>query len=104
MARSIGQRTREVGIRRALGATDRVVARMLVGQGGRQLGVGVLLALPVVVGTGVGFSAFFPVGLVTSLACAVGVMLSIVGVVLLATYIPTRRALAVSPRDALWRE
>ena len=104
MARSIGQRTREIGIRRALGATDGVVARLLVGQGGRQLGVGVLLALPLVVGIGLGFSTFFPVGFFTSLACGAGVTLSIVGVVLLATYIPTRRALAVSPRDALWRE
>jgi ABC-type antimicrobial peptide transport system permease subunit len=77
---------------------------LLVGQGGRQLGVGVLLALPVVVGTGIGFSSFFPVGLATTLACVAGVTLSIIGVVLLATYIPTRRALTVSPRDALWRE
>lgn len=104
MARSIGQRAREIGIRRALGATESAVARLLVGQGGRQLGVGVLLALPVVVGTGIGFSSFFPVGLATTLACVAGVTLSIIGVVLLATYIPTRRALTVSPRDALWRE
>jgi hypothetical protein len=104
MARSIGQRSREIGIRRALGATDSVVARLLVGQGGRQLGVGVLIALPVVAGIGFGFAANFPIGLATTGLSGIVVSATIVGVAMLATYVPTRRALAVSPRDALWRE
>jgi predicted permease len=104
MARSIGQRTREIGIRRVLGATDGIVARLLVGQGGRQLGVGVVAALPLLVGIGIGFSSFFPVGLIATLASALLVTGSIVVVVLMATYIPTRRALAMPLRDALWRE
>jgi ABC-type antimicrobial peptide transport system permease subunit len=104
MARAIGQRTREIGIRRALGAPDALVTRLLVGQGGRQLGVGVLLALPLVIGVGVGFASFFPVGVATTALLALVVPASIGVVVLLATYIPTRRALAMSLRDALWRE
>ncbi|HEY4303693.1 MAG TPA: ABC transporter permease [Gemmatimonadaceae bacterium] len=104
MARSIGQRTREIGVRRALGATDGVVARLLVGQGSRQLGVGVGIALPLLVGIGIGFSSFFPLGWVTALVSGVLVSGSVVGVVLLATYLPTRRALAIPVRDALWRE
>lgn len=104
MARSIGQRTREIGVRRALGATDGVVARQMVGQGSRQLGVGVAVALPLLVGIGIGFSSFFPIGWAMALTSGVFVSGSIVLVVLLATYIPTRRALAVSVRDALWRE
>ncbi|HTE44195.1 MAG TPA: FtsX-like permease family protein, partial [Gemmatimonadaceae bacterium] len=104
MARSIGQRTREIGIRRALGATDSIVTRLLVGQGGRQLGVGVLIALPLLAGIGVGFAANFPIGFATTVLSGVAVSATIVVVAMLATYVPTRRALAVSPRDAMWRE
>ncbi len=104
MARSIGQRTREIGVRRALGATDGIIARLLVGQGSRQLGVGVAVALPLLVGIGIGFSSFFPVGWLTAVSSGVLVSVSIVSVVLLATYIPARRALAVPLRDALWRD
>jgi predicted permease len=104
MARSIGQRTREIGVRRALGATDGVVVRLLLGQGGRQLGVGVAVAIPVMLATGAAFWHFFPVGLVASLGAAVLVTGTIVSVVLLATYVPTRRVLKVALRDALWRD
>jgi predicted permease len=104
MARSIGQRSREIGIRRALGATDGVVTRLLVGQGSRQLGVGILGALPLVIGTGIGFSSFFPVGVLSTLMSAVLVSGTIVLVVLLASYVPARRAVALPLRDALWRE
>ena len=104
MARSIGQRTREIGIRRALGATDTGVARLLVGQGGRQLGVGVLIALPLIAGIGIGFAENFPIGWATTVLSGVAVSATIFVVAMLATYVPTRRALAMSPRDALWRE
>jgi hypothetical protein len=104
MARSIGQRTREIGVRRALGAPDGAITRLLVGQGGRQLGVGVAFALPVLVGIAFGFASFFPIGLVTTMALGLLVPASIVLVVLVATYVPTRRALRVSLRDALWRD
>lgn len=104
MARSIGRRTREIGVRRALGATDGMVAGLLIRQGGRQLGVGVLIALPLIVAVGVGFAAFFPVGVATTIVAGAGVSAAMIGAVMLATYLPTRRALAVSPRDALWRD
>jgi hypothetical protein len=104
MARSIGQRTREIGIRRALGATDRGVVRMLLGQGSRQLGIGVLIATPLMLGVGGGFWMYFPVGLAIPLLGAFAVSAAIVGVVLAATYLPTRRALGVSVTDAIRSE
>ena len=104
MARSIGQRTREIGIRRALGATDHGVLRMLLGQGSRQLGIGVLIAAPLMLGVGVGFWMYFPVGLAIPIGGAFAVSAAIVGVVLAATYLPTRRALGLAVTDALRTE
>ncbi len=104
MARAIGRQTRDIGVRRALGATDRSILFMLLGQGGRQLGVGALVALPFTLLVGWSFSQYFPIGLALSVATAVLVSLSITAVVLAATWLPTRRAIAIEPRDALWRE
>ncbi|MBK6844245.1 MAG: ABC transporter permease [Gemmatimonadetes bacterium] len=104
MARSIGMRTREIGVRRALGASDRSIQQLLLGQGGRQLGIGAVVALPLMVLVGLAFARFFPIAPWLALSSGVGVSLAIVAVVLAATWIPTRRALAVAPRDALFRE
>jgi len=104
MARSIGRRTRELGVRRALGATDRRIVRMLLGQGGRQLGVGALVALPLTLGVGWGFSLYVPIAFGVSAAAALFVAAVVTAVVLAATWLPTRRAIAVPVRDALGRE
>ncbi len=103
MARAIGRRTREIGVRRALGATDRTIVLMLLGQGGRQLGVGALIALPFMLVVAAGFSHYFPIAHGLSVGMAVLVSVVVSAVVLLATWVPTRRAIAVEPRDALWR-
>jgi predicted permease len=104
MARSIGRRTREIGVRRALGATDRTILLMLLGQGGRQLAVGALLALPLTLLVGWGFSRYFPIAFSLSAGTAALVSLSITAIVLAATWLPTRRAIAIEPSEALWRE
>jgi predicted permease len=104
MAQSIGQRTREIGVRRALGATDGGIVRLLLVQGGRQLGIGAGIALPLLLVIGIVFSQFVPIGVGLSIATGVLVCGTIVAVVLAATYLPTRRVLKVPPRQALWGE
>jgi putative ABC transport system permease protein len=102
MAQSIGGRTREIGVRRALGATDGGIVRLLLTQGGRQLGIGAVIALPLLVAVGMGFSKFFPIAAGLALTIGVLVAVTIVSVVLAATYVPTRRVLKVPPRQAIW--
>jgi len=104
MSRSIALRTREVGIRRALGATDATLARFLLWYGGRQLGVGTLVAAPLLVMVGIAFSRYFPVSVWLVSAAVVVVPASIVVLILAATWLPTRKVLGVTPREALWTE
>jgi predicted permease len=104
MARAIGLRRRELAVRRALGASDGSIQRLLLGQGGRQLGVGAVVALPLMLAVGVAFSQVVPVATWLAVVTGLGVCASIVLVVMLATLIPTRRALAVAPGEALARD
>ena len=104
MARSIGRRTREIGVRRALGASDRRILVMLLAQGARQLGIGALIALPLLLAIGWASSLFLPISFALSAATAFGVSAMITLLVLAATWPPTRCAIAIAPRDAIWRE
>jgi predicted permease len=104
MSRSIGLRRREIGVRRALGASDAVVIRLLLGQSGRQLCLGTLIAAPVLAVIGLAFRHYFPISGWIAVAAGVGVSATIVTVVLATTWVPTRKVLRVTPRDALWVE
>lgn len=104
MSRSIGLRTREIGVRRALGASDATATRMLLAQGARTLGRGTLFALPLLAGIGAATAHYAPISGALTAIVGVLVSLAIVGVVLGATWLPTRKVLRVSLRDALWRD
>jgi hypothetical protein len=104
MSRSIGLRTREIGVRRALGATDAIATRMLLARGARQLGVGTLLAAPILIAIGVGATSYLPLGGAVAAASGVLVSVAIIAAVLAATWLPTRKVLRVELRDALWRD
>ena len=98
---SVAQQSREIGIRRALGAQRRDVMALVVGQGARvtavglALGVGGALLLTRVLGRLLyGVTATDPVTF-----GAVTVLLGVIA--LAATYIPARRAATVDPMQAL---
>ncbi len=97
----VAQRTREMGVRLALGARPADVRRMVVRQGG-MLGVaGVAIGLGVAVGlTRLMSTLLFGVSPV-DLPTYGGVAAALMGAVLLASYIPARRAAAVDATEAL---
>lgn len=104
IAYSVSQRTREIGIRMALGAQQRQLTRMFVRQGLALTGAGVVCGLAAAIGvTRLISSLLFEVSPgdpVTYGAVTVG----LVATALLASYLPARRAAAVDPAEALRAE
>lgn len=101
MSQTIGQRTQELGVRRALGATDDNVIHMLLKQGLVQLLIGTLVGLPLAYLFGTSIMALIGVDDWQIYAVFAYVPLFIAAVVILATYLPARKAVAVEPNVAL---
>jgi len=100
----VARRTREIGIRMALGATRRAALWLVVGDTARLVVAGVLIALPAVFGLGrLVESQLFGVAPMDALTLAAAAAL--VGcAALVAAAAPARRATAVSPVEALRHE
>jgi macrolide transport system ATP-binding/permease protein len=101
MAYSVAQRTREIGIRMALGAQRKHVLGLVLKQGAMLVSAGVVLGLGAAfVATRLLASLLFGVSPVDPVAFAATSGLLLV-VALLASYIPARRATKVDPLIAL---
>jgi putative ABC transport system permease protein len=101
MSFAVGQRTREIGTRMALGSTPGQVFRLVIGDGLRLTVIGVVIGLA----AGAVFSRLirsflFEVGVADPLAISL-VTLLLVAVAVTACYIPARRATRVDPTVAL---
>jgi len=102
MAYAVSQRTREIGVRMALGARRGDILKLLVvGQGMRMTAIGIIIGLAGAAGlTQVLKGMLFGVNAI-EWGIGAGVTLLLAGVSLLACYIPARRAAKVDPMVAL---
>jgi predicted permease len=101
MAYSVSRRTREIGVRVALGARSGDVLRMILSQGLRTIFIGVAIGIAGSLAlTRTVESLLFGVTATDPLTFG-GVTLLLVGAALLACYIPARRAAHVDPIVAL---
>jgi putative ABC transport system permease protein len=97
----VAQRTREIGVRMALGAEASSVRRMVVRQGARVVVAGVVIGAAVALGATRALEGILygvePADITTFLAMSAGMLL----VGLLASYLPARRASSVDPVESL---
>ena len=101
MAYSVSRRTREIGVRVALGAATGDVLKMILDQGLRTIFIGVAIGITgSLVLTRTVESMLFGVTATDPLTFG-GVTLLVVGAALMACYIPARRATKVDPMVAL---
>jgi predicted permease len=101
---SVASRTREIGVRAALGASRSMIVRMVLLESGRRVGIGLAVGLLATLGAGFaisrvlyGVQAFDPVVL--------GGVVGTIGIVaLLGTFAPARRASRADPVIAMKSE
>ena len=97
----VAQRTREIGVRMALGATTSVVRRQVVSEGTKVVLVGVVIGMAAAfASTRLLGTLLYEVEAVDPLVFAV-MSLMMVGIGVLASYMPARRASSVDPMEAL---
>jgi predicted permease len=97
MSYVVSTRTREIGIRLALGAARSTISRMILWEGAALAALGLAIGVLAFLGLGRLLRALlFGVGTYDPIALGAGVVL-IAAITLLASYIPARRALKVDP-------
>jgi len=104
MAYSVAQRTAEIGIRLALGAPPLQILRMVVAQGMKLAGVGVLAGVLAALGVGRMLGGVLYGVLPVDIPSLFGASALLLAVTLAAAYLPGRRAAAVDPLVALRHE
>jgi len=101
MAWLVVQRTREIGIRMALGAQAHNGLVLVMAQGMKLVMLGVVIGIPASLAAARVLSSLL-IGLTTSDALTIAVVTALLmGVTLLACYLPARRATRVDPLETL---
>jgi predicted permease len=103
-AYTVAQRTREIGIRMALGAERIKVVQLVLGGASRRVGAGLILGLPLAIGAGrlissqlYGVSSWDPLALMVAAS-------ALAASAFVAAIIPASRAASISPMNALRNE
>jgi putative ABC transport system permease protein len=101
LAYNVTRRINEIGVRMALGASRGSVARMVLGDALAMVLVGLALGIPIAL-----WAKSFAASLIQDIPVEPVVpisfgVLAMIGVALIATYIPARRATRVDPMEAL---
>jgi ABC-type antimicrobial peptide transport system permease subunit len=97
----VAERTREIGLRMALGATAGAVRRMVVSQGTRVVIWGVVIGIAAAfASTRLLGSLLYGVNAVEPIVFA-AMALMMIGIGVLASYMPARRASSVNPIESL---
>jgi putative ABC transport system permease protein len=101
LAYFVTQRTREIGIRVALGATSNDIIRMVLRRGLTLTAIGIAVGIAIAIPMAISMQALLfdtaPVDVWTLAVVTVG----LIAVATLASYVPARRALAIEPVSAL---
>jgi ABC-type antimicrobial peptide transport system permease subunit len=101
LAYDVSQRTREIGVRGAIGASHGQIVGLILGQGLWKAGIGIVIGL-----TGAYFLSHYMTTLLygvkpTEPSVYVAVSLVLIVVAALASYLPARRAAKIDPLTAL---
>jgi len=104
VAYAASRRTREIGIRLAIGADRRSVLRMMLRQGIRLAVIGLMVGLPVGLGVQRALQALFPAQPDLDPIPVLAVVPIVLAVTTLASYLPARRAANIEALQALRSE
>ena len=100
----VAQRTREIGIRVALGALQREMGGMVLGQALRLAAVGSAIGVAAALMTTRVLRAFLYEVMPTDLRTYIAIVVLLVVAALVASWIPARRATRIHPMEALRSE
>ena len=104
IAYSVSQRTREIGVRMALGAQRTAVYQLIMSEAGWLTGVGIVAGLACAVGAAALMRKLLFGVEAWDISTLVGVSVVLAMAALLASYLPARRAASINPVDALRAE
>jgi macrolide transport system ATP-binding/permease protein len=104
IAYSVGQRTREIGVRMALGAQRSTVYRLILTEAGWLTGWGILTGMICAVGAGTLMRSLLFETVAWDATTLLTVSTVLAAAAMLASYIPARRAASLNPVEALRAE
>jgi len=104
IAYSVSQRTREIGVRMALGAQRSSVYQLVLGEAGRLIVLGVVIGLAGSVGAAMLMGKLLFGVQAWDAETLAGVAVVLAASAMLASYFPARRAASVNPTEALRAE